>query len=835
MKGLSPRAQKLIGTFAQQEALKRGNEEMLPEHVLLSMLKMADSLGFILLKQLHINVLSFQLALEQSLPVQTVPQYFSELPLSRRLSTLLNGAAVESRTFRKEYVGTEHLLIAAVREEHSLAWQYFEQAHISLDMVRKVLLEVYAHHSSSADQAENMENSFSGARRGGMRPDARSRGRSVLADYSRDLTAYARSGDMDAVIGRDAEINRIIQILSRRTKNNPVLVGDPGVGKTAIVEGLAARIAAGNVPRGLLNKRILTLDMASVIAGTKFRGEFEERIKLIMKEIAEHKDIILFIDELHTIIGAGGSEGAMDASNMFKPALSRGEMQCIGATTLAEYRKYFERDAALERRFQIVQIAEPSEQETVAILDGIKKKYEDFHGVVYGEGVTEAAVRFSKRYITERFLPDKAIDILDEAGAMKKIIGDVRPPELSKLEDSIARLTEEKNLLVQSQAYERAAEVRDKVHELKDDLERFNAYWQKNGGREGILVTVADICRVISEVTGIPSVQLSESETARLVRMEEELHRSVIGQDEAVRLISSAIRRSRAGISSPRRPLGSFIFLGPTGVGKTQLAKSLAEFLFGTSDALIRIDMSDYMEKHTASRLVGAPPGYIGYEEGGMLTEQVRRHPYSIVLLDEIEKAHPDIFNLLLQILEEGELRDSLGHTVNFRNTVVLMTSNAGARRISASSRLGFGINTDAAVLPYEEIKENALTELKKLLSPELLNRIDDVIVFNALTEHEISGILDIQLAELGARLAEKNISLALSKGARAYLIQHGYDPAFGARPMRRLLQKELEDPLAALLLEQQDAEGTVFVSVKKDALRLSLKSSVTAETAVFV
>ena len=830
MKGLSPRAQKLIGVLAQQEGRKRGNEEMLPEHVLISLLKTADGLGFILLRQLHINVLSFQLALEQSLPVETSPQYFSEMPLSRRMRTLFDAAAVESRTFRKEYVGTEHLLIAAIREEHSLTWQYFEQVHISLDTVRKVMAEVYAHFSSSADLSNSTDTG--GNRRAQARSESRQR-HSVLADFSRDLTALAKNGGIDPVIGREQEINRVIQILSRRTKNNPVLVGDPGVGKTAIVEGLAARIAAGDVPRGLIKKRILTLDMASVIAGTKFRGEFEERIKLIMKEIAEQKDIILFIDELHTIIGAGGSEGSLDASNMFKPALSRGEMQCIGATTLAEYRKYFEKDAALERRFQTVQVNEPNETETVAILNGIKQKYEDFHGVVFGDGVIEAAVYLSKRYITERFLPDKAIDIIDEAGAMKKIMGDVRPPELDKLEESIARLTEEKNLLAQSQAYERAAEVRDKVRELKEELDRFNTYWKENGGREGILVTLNDICHVIAGVTGIPAEQLSESESAKLLRMEEELHKSVIGQNEAVHLISAAVRRSRVGISSSRRPLGSFIFLGPTGVGKTQLAKSLAAFLFGTEESLIRVDMSDYMEKHTASRLVGAPPGYIGHEEGGMLTEQVRRHPYSVILLDEIEKAHPDIFNLLLQVLEEGELRDNLGHTVSFRNTVILMTSNAGARQISSSSRLGFGLSSDEAVLPYAEIKENALSELKKLLSPELLNRIDDVIVFNVLTKEEIGRILEIQLAELQTRLNEKGIELELSKSARSYLIEKGYDPVFGARPMRRLLQKELEDPLSVCLIENQQQSGKVFVSVKKDTLHVRFETVSAVETEV--
>lgn len=814
IKGLSPRANKLLSYGAQKIAKKYNSTQLLPEHVLIAMLQSADGLGFEVLCQLHVNLLMFQLALEFPLkavasPAGEMPQ--GDVPPGRRFRTMLDIAAVESRSARKNYIGTEHILMAAIREEMSAAARFFSAIPLTVADARAAALQAEKRVPSSA----LLEGTPAGGQKspagGPGDPRKQAEQPSLLAEFSRDLTAQARAGECDPVIGREREIQRVIQILCRRSKNNPVLVGEPGVGKTAIVEGLAQRIISEQVPRDLVNKRLLVLDLGLVIAGTKYRGEFEERIKGIVKEIAGKKDIILFIDELHTLVGAGGAEGSMDASNMLKPALSRGELQCIGATTLKEYRKYFEKDAALERRFQQVMVTEPDDEETKDILTGIAPKYEAYHHVKYADGVIDSIVRFSRRYITDRFLPDKAIDLLDEAGAMKKIAADERPAELADLEKQIMLLTEEKALMVESQNYERAAAVRDEVRILKLRADELSKNCRPDVISVKNTVTVQDICQVVATITGIPMEQLDTAESERLLHMENELHQTVIGQDDAIRLISSAVRRSRAGVSSFKRPQGSFIFLGPTGVGKTLLAKTLAKFLFGSEEALIRVDMSDFMEKHTASRLVGAPPGYVGYEEGGVLTEKVRRNPYSVVLLDEIEKAHPDIFNLLLQVLEEGELRDNLGHTVSFRNTVIIMTSNAGARQITGAGRLGFSTSDDG-VLPYEEIKESALSELKRLLTPELLNRIDDVVVFNALSEEEVSEILDLQIGEFGQRLQEKGLSVQLEPAARQYFIEHGYDPAFGARPMRRLIQRELEDTVALKILSKECGAGDVII-----------------------
>lgn len=814
-KGLSPRAQKLLSVSSQNIAKKRGSNQLLPEHLLLAMISDADSLGFEIMLYLNINLLMLQLALEQAVPQGNVLGSNQEVPPSRRFRTILDIAAVESRISRKNYIGTEHLLLATLREENSVAFRFFSAIPISIEAVRQAAEAVSIRFRSSAN-VNNREKEYAGGFRG-ENPQKES----MLAEYSKDLTFQARQGELDPVIGRETEIERVIQILSRRSKNNPVLVGEPGVGKTAIVEGLALKIAEESVPKDLLNKRILVLDLASVIAGTKYRGEFEERIKKILKEITEQKDIIIFIDELHTLIGAGGSEGSMDASNMLKPALSRGAIQVIGATTSNEYRKYFERDSALERRFQPITVVEPSDNETIEILKGILPKYEEFHHVKYAEGVVEQIVKYSRRYITERFLPDKAIDLLDEAGAMKKIKENKIPKELSDIEKQISLLQEEKEKLVQSQNFEEAAKIRDNLRKLRSQQENFlvnNESYAKN------IVTEKDISTVISAMTGIPANKLDTEETKRLVNMEKELHKTVIGQDEAINLISSAVRRARAGVSSYNRPQGSFIFLGPTGVGKTLLAKTLAKFLFGTDEALIRIDMSDFMEKHTASRLVGAPPGYVGYEEGGVLTEKVRKNPYSVVLLDEIEKAHQDIFNLLLQVLEEGELKDNLGHTVNFKNTVIIMTSNAGAREITTENRLGFS-STNTGLLPYEQIKENALNELKKLLRPELINRIDDVVVFNPLSEEEVNAILDGQIRDLETRLMEKGLKIKLKPSGKKYFSEKGYEPAFGARPMRRLIQREIEDPIANMILSGEAQNGdTIIVEAKNQKSVVSVR-----------
>ena len=842
MKSLSPRAQKII-ILAQEEGRKCGSVELLPEHALLALLKCADGLAYLVLQELKINVLNFQLALEQALTPKTVVPEMSELPPSRRLRTILDLSALESSTMRNDYIGTEHFLIASSREEGSPTYKFFLRCNLTTNEIRRATQVIQNHFSSSAfvsptkipttKNKQFQETLVSVPGRIDFQERKKNQPKqSFLAEFTRDLTSLAREGSLDPVIGRDTEISRVMQILSRRIKNNPVLIGEPGVGKTSVAEALAHKIASGEVPYCLLKKRVLSLDLTAIVAGTKYRGDFEERMKRMMKEIREDGNIILFIDELHTIIGAGGPEGAMDASNILKPALSRGEIQIIGATTTKEYRKYFEKDSALERRFQIVQVSEPKESDTIEILKGLKAKYEEFHGVVYDDDVIPTIVKFSERYIPERFLPDKAIDILDEAGAAKKIAEEARPTELAELEKEIELLSNEKKELVANQNYEKAAIVRDKVRNLKQRLETFSAYWQNNSSFSAKRVTIDDICKIIANITGIPLEQLDSNESKRLLNMEKEIHKSVIGQEEAVKVLSGAIRRSRSGVSSSDRPMGSFIFLGPTGVGKTELAKTLAEFLFGTKEALIRVDMSDYMEKHNASRLVGAPPGYVGFEEGGLLTEKVRRHPYSVILLDEIEKAHPDVFNLLLQLLEEGELSDNLGHTVNFRNTVIIMTSNAGVRQITSEHRLGFSSLADG-IIPYSQIKADAMEELKRIMSPELLNRIDDVVVFNALSRKEISSILDIQIKELENRLAEKNIVLSIKPKARDYLLDNGYEPSLGARPMRRLIQKEIEDPLSMLLLdyaqEPSQKQSTVIVDFAKNSISVSLKKAQSA------
>lgn len=844
MRNLSPRAKKILMVLAQDEARKIGSTQLLPEHVLLAILKSKDGLGYSAISELGLDADKLLQAVETYFRDDISSPTLDSIPKSRRYQFMIDIADIESSALHNNYIGTEHLLLATVRDEGSVAAKFFTGEGYTINDLRFTVMELQSDVGSSIRQ-QNAESIVDSVFRSLLNDDAggglfgvfeekkekkqpadkstSGQKQSFLSEYSRDLTKLARENKDDPVVGRDKEIHRVIQILSRRTKNNPVLTGEPGVGKTAIVEGLAQHIAAGKVPEGLLNKRILSLDLAAIVAGTKYRGEFEERMKKMMKELQENKDIILFIDELHTIIGAGGPEGTMDASNIMKPALSRGEIQIIGATTTKEYTRHIEKDLALERRFQVVKVEEPGDQETEEILNGIKTKYENYHKVIYDDAVIPAIVKLSRRYIPEKVLPDKAIDILDEAGAAKKIQEEARPTELAELEQNISQLIEEKTALVKNQDYESAALVRDKVIDLKRRLNVYSDLWKKSGASGTKRVSVSDIEHIISEMTGVPVERLSSSEAERIVHMEDELHNTVIGQNSAVSVISGAIRRARAGISSPKHPVGSFIFLGPTGVGKTQLAKALAKYLFGSEESLIRIDMSDFMEKHTASRLVGAPPGYVGYEEGGVLTEKVRRHPYSVVLLDEIEKAHPDIFNLLLQLLEEGELSDNLGHTVNFRNTVIIMTSNAGARQITNEGRVGFG--TLDGVMPYEEIKAGAMNELKKLLSPELINRIDDVIVFDALSKKEVSKILDIQLAELGDRLAERGLTISLKPKAKEYLIENGYNPAMGARPMKRLLRKEIEDPLSMELLSNAGKDyNTVSIECNNGKIKVKLE-----------
>ncbi|MBP5443556.1 MAG: ATP-dependent Clp protease ATP-binding subunit [Treponema sp.] len=823
IRGPSPRVQRIISVLAPEEAYNFGSSQLDVEHMVLALLKSADGLGYIVLKALKINVLMLQTTIEQSMPARISNTALYDLPRSARLSALMEVAGVEARITRSDYIGTEHILLAAIREEKSIVKTFFERAGITLDQARQCAMEIQKKVPSSAKldgnstpYSEPVPTMSDGSSQKKKSAD------SILQQFSRDLTEIARDSDTDPVVGREQEISRIVQTLSRRSKNNPILVGEPGVGKTAIVEGLAQRIVKGNVPRGLLKKRILCLDLAAMIAGTKYRGDFEERMKRVMKEVKENRDIILFVDEIHTIIGAGGPEGSMEASNMIKPALSRGEIQIIGATTLKEYRNRLERDTALTRRFQMIMINEPSDAETEQMLEGLKTKFEDFHHVRYDDDVIKAAVKYSRRYIQERCLPDKAIDVLDEAGAAKKIQNEQRPVELEQLEKTIDELIEEKRNLVQEQDYEQAAYVRDKVSHLRKQLDEYNTALRAQDARVRTRVTVEDICSVISGMTGIPVEKLDADESKKLLHMEDTLKKDVIGQDQAISVISSAVRRSRSGVSSLKRPIGSFIFLGPTGVGKTQLAKALAKFLFGNEDALIRFDMSEFSDKYTSSSLIGAPPGYIGHEEGGRLTEKVRQKPYSVVLFDEIEKADPQIFNLLLQIFEEGELSDTQNHTVSFKNTLVILTSNAGVRNINAESKLGFASSKEG-ILPHDEMEQNAMEELKHIMSPELINRIDDVIVFNALGKKEISSILDIQIRELEERIAEQGLTISVKPKAREYMVEHGYDQLMGARPMRRLIQQEIEDQLATLILSGKGKNSSrVVIECKNDKLKVS-------------
>ena len=820
-KGLTQRAQRILTIFAQEEAKRFHSDQLLPEHIILALLKDGEGMGYKTLRKVGIDPIELQLEIERNLPRKQSGFILGDVPQSKRGKKVLEDSAEEARNMGHEYIGTEHLLLAAAKESGSIVAQFLSKYGVALETLRETVIDLNGGIEkkkipSQQARPQQMQQKQSAAGK---------KSTPTLDEFSRDLTEYAREGKLDPVIGREMEIQRVIQILARRTKNNPVLIGEPGVGKTAIVEGLAQRIIDGIAPEVLMGKRVLTLDLASLIAGTKYRGEFEERLKRVMREIAAAGHVILFIDELHTLIGAGGAEGAIDASNMLKPALSRGELQCIGATTLNEYRKYIEKDAALERRFQTIFVSEPSVEETIEILKGIRERYETHHNVSYTDLSLEASSTLSHRYITDRFLPDKAIDLMDEAGSQKRISTSIRPKELASLEKRIEELNGEKIALVNTQNYEKAAAVRDEVRQLKNQVEDMKKGWQDSLRIEKNTITEEDIQAIISQITGIPLIRIAQTESEKLLQIEGELHKSVIGQNDAISVIASAIRRSRTGLSSPKRPMGSFIFLGPTGVGKTLLAKTLAEFLFGNEESLIRIDMSDYMEKHNVSRLVGAPPGYVGYEEGGYLTEKIRRRPYSVILLDEIEKAHPDVFNILLQVLEEGELQDSLGHKVSFRNSILIMTSNAGAREISRDSALGF--QPQEGMMEYAEIKSSAMNELKRMFRPEFINRVDEIVVFHSLSRQELRNILDIMLSEVSLRLFEMNIYLEVNKNAKEYLVEKGYDPKFGARPLRRLIQKEIEDPLSVELLKHRFSTGnTIKVTIKNNKIVFEKKKN---------
>ncbi|MEW9031176.1 MAG: ATP-dependent Clp protease ATP-binding subunit [Planifilum fimeticola] len=791
------RAQKVLA-LAQEEAVRLGHSNIGTEHILLGLVREGEGIAAKALIGLGLGLEKIQKEVESLIGRgQGQPINIAYTPRAKKVIEL---SMDEARKLGHTYVGTEHILLGLIREGEGVAARVLNNLGVSLNKARQQVLQLLGSSETvSSHQGSSAANT------------------PTLDSLARDLTAAAREGKLDPVIGRSKEIERVIQVLSRRTKNNPVLIGEPGVGKTAIAEGLAQRIVDGEIPETLRGKRVMTLDMGTVVAGTKYRGEFEDRLKKIMDEIRQAGNIILFIDELHTLIGAGGAEGAIDASNILKPALARGELQCVGATTLDEYRKYIEKDAALERRFQPIVVDEPSPEEAILILEGLRDRYEAHHRVKITDEAITQAVRLSDRYITDRYLPDKAIDLIDEAASKVRLRSYTVPPELKELEQKLEAVKKEKDAAVQSQEFEKAASLRDREQKLREELEATRNRWKEDQGKTDSEVTAEDIAEVVASWTGIPVSKMAEEESERLLKMEEILHQRVIGQEEAVKAVSRAIRRARAGLKDPKRPIGSFIFLGPTGVGKTELARALAEALFGDEDAMIRIDMSEYMEKHSTARLVGAPPGYVGYDEGGQLTEKVRRKPYSVVLFDEVEKAHPEVFNVLLQVLEDGRLTDGKGRTVDFRNTVIIMTSNVGADMIRKNTRLGFTAGEDTG---YEAMKENVMQELKRTFRPEFLNRIDDVIVFHSLEEVHLREIVTLMTEELRNRLKEQDIDFVLTDEAKKHLAKEGYDPTYGARPLRRVIQKHIEDRLSEELLRGTIKRGdTVRIDVKDGKL----------------
>ncbi|MCM3086945.1 ATP-dependent Clp protease ATP-binding subunit [Bhargavaea ginsengi] len=784
------RSQKVL-QLAQEEAIRMRHDAIGTEHILLGLIREGGGIAAKALEAIGINFETIEEGVEKLVGTgdREVGPIIHYTPRAKKVIEL---SLDESRKLGHSYVGTEHLLLALIREGEGVAARVLANAGVSLNKARQQVLQLLGSNENGQ-----------GAQAGGGNPSAST---PTLDGLARDLTEIAREGTLDPVIGRSKEITRVIEVLSRRTKNNPVLIGEPGVGKTAIAEGLAQQIVNNEVPETLRDKRVMTLDMGTVVAGTKYRGEFEDRLKKVMEEIRQAGNIILFIDELHTLIGAGGAEGAIDASNILKPALARGELQCIGATTLDEYRKYIEKDAALERRFQPIQVDEPNVEDTIKIIYGLRDRYEAHHRVKITDEAVEAAAKLSDRYISDRFLPDKAIDLIDEAGSKVRLRSFTTPPDLKELEQQLESVRSEKNAAVQSQEFEKAASFRDKEQKLKDELERTKEEWKEKQGKKESEVTVEDVAQVVAMWTGVPVSKIAETETAKLLNMEEELHKRVIGQNEAVDAISRAIRRARAGLKDPKRPIGSFIFLGPTGVGKTELARALAEVMFGDEDAMIRIDMSEYMEKHSTSRLVGSPPGYVGFDEGGQLTEKVRRKPYSVILLDEIEKAHPDVFNILLQVLEDGRLTDSKGRTVDFRNTVVIMTSNVGAETLKQNKYVGF--NLQDGKRDHKDMKDTMLSELKKAFRPEFLNRVDEMIVFHSLGKEELGQIVNLMADQLTKRLSEQDIELLITEAAKERIAADGYDPEYGARPLRRALQKNVEDRLSEELLRGEVLAG---------------------------
>ena len=814
----SPKVKEVI-SYSREEALRLNHDQIGIEHLLLGLIREGESLALKVLKSLEVDLVLLRKKIEDAIvnKVSSIPVNSASLPLTKQAEKALRITVIEAKQMKSDTIGTEHLMLSILKSQDNIATQILNKMEITYEVFKEEL-EYITQNSHEEPQAsdemssnpepfeddDQKSNAFSSTSR---RTNSKST-TPVLDNFGRDITRLAEEKKLDPIVGRENEIERVSQILSRRKKNNPILIGEPGVGKTAIVEGLAMRIIQRKVSRVLFDKRIVMLDLAALVAGTKYRGQFEERIKAIMNELEKNRDVILFIDEIHTIIGAGGATGSLDASNIIKPALARGELQCIGASTLDEYRQHIEKDGALDRRFQKVLVDPPTPEETLEIIKNLKPKYEEFHNVEYSDDALEACIYLSNRYISDRFLPDKAIDVLDEVGARVHLKNIFVPQTITNLEKEIEKVKEEKNQVVKSQRYEDAAKLRDQEKRLQEQLEQEKNKWEEESKTKRYPVSEDDIAEVVAMMTGIPVHKVALSESKKLVTMADDLKKQVIGQDEAVIKVTKAIQRNRVGLKDPRRPIGSFIFLGPTGVGKTELAKSLARYMFDTEDALVRIDMSEYMEKFSLSRLIGAPPGYVGYEEGGQLTEKVRRKPYSVILLDEIEKAHPDIYNILLQVLDDGQLTDGLGRKVDFKNTVIIMTSNIGARQLKDFGT-GVGFATQAKVLNEEDESKAVIQKaLSKTFSPEFINRVDDIVIFNSLGQKEIHQIIDIILVSVFKRLSDLGYIIELTSAAKDLLAEKGYDPQFGARPLHRAIQKYMEDPLAEEILNQNIQPG---------------------------
>jgi ATP-dependent Clp protease ATP-binding subunit ClpC len=810
MNNFTPRAQQVLA-LARKEADRFNHNYVGTEHLLLGLIKLGQGVAVNVLQKMGLDLETVRMEVEKQVGSGPETKMVGNIPYTPRVKKVLALAGKEAKALNHSYVGTEHILLGLLKEGEGVAARVLRSLEVDIERTKTEIQKELDPNFTPAEADE------AGTGEPTSKKDVKT---PALRAFGRDLTELAKKNELDPVIGRKNEIERVIQVLCRRTKNNPVLIGEAGVGKTAIAEGLAQEIANGNVPELLHEKRVITLDLALMVAGTKYRGQFEERIKAVMDEIRRSKNVILFIDELHTIVGAGSAEGAMDASNIIKPALSRGELQCVGATTMNEYRKYIEKDAALERRFQTIKVDAPSIEEAIQILKGLRPKYEAHHKAKLTDEALETAVKFSERYITGRFLPDKAIDVMDEAGARARINAMTRPPDVKEIEKDIEEIRIEKEAAIKAQDFEKAASLRDKEKQTKEKLDSILAKWREEREEKQVIVTGDDMMHIISKVTGVPLQRMEQQETEKLLKMEEELKKKVIGQDEAVIAISKALRRSRADLKDPRRPIGSFIFLGPTGVGKTFLAQKLAEFMFGDRDALIQIDMSEYMEKFTASRLIGSPPGYVGYEEGGQLSEAVRRRPYAVVLFDEIEKAHPDVMHLLLQILEDGKITDSLGRKIDFRNTIIIMTSNVGAEMLRKQTTMGFAAVKPLGEHEYEGMRDKLMEEAKKTFKPEFINRLDDIIVFHQLTKPDLMKIVELEVEKVLVRVKAKEVHIELEESAKEFLIEKGYDPTYGARPMRRAVERYLEDPFAEELLRGNVKAGdTVHVVAENGKL----------------